>query len=170
MALTYTLIEAKTLASSTASVTFTSIPQTYTDLVVKTSPRITVANTVGQIEVTFNGSTTSYTNKRVFGTGSSTSSDSFGTAFIYFGSVNGSTSTSSVFSSGEMYIPNYTSSNYKSTSAELVQENNITEGYQFLMAGLWSNTAAITSITISPASPDNFVQYSTFYLYGIKNS
>lgn len=167
MALQLIKIETIEVASPVASVTFSSIPQGYTDLIVKASARITVANTVGQMEVTFNGSTTSYTNKRLFGTGSSSISDSFGTGFIYFGSVNGSTSTGSVFSSGEMYIPNYTSSNYKSTSLDLVQENNITEGYQFFMAGLWSNTAAITSITLSPASPNNFVPNSTFTLYGV---
>jgi len=165
----YVLLEKITVgAAGAASVTFSGIPQTgYTDLVLKASPRVTTVNTVDGVRVTFNGNTSSYTNKRVFGTGTSAISDSFGTSFIYFGSVNASTSTGSVFSNGEMYIPNYTSSNYKSTSADLVQENNVTEGYQFLMAGLWSNTAAITSITLTSDSADNFVQYSTFYLYGV---
>jgi len=165
----YTLLEKITVgAAGASSVTFSGIPQTgYTDLVLKASPRVTTVNTVDGVRVTFNGNASSYTNKRLFGTGTSAISDSFGTSFIYFGSVNASTSTGSVFSNGEMYIPNYTSSNYKSTSADLVQENNITEGYQFLMAGLWSNTAAITSITLTPDSGGNFVQYSTFYLYGV---
>ena len=168
---TFIKIASVTVGSGGAStISFSSIPSTYTDLCLKVSLRVTESNTVGSVGVTFNGSTSSYTNRRLFGTGSSAISDSFGTGFIYIGSVNAATSLSSVFSNGELYVPNYASSNNKSTSADLVQENNITEGYQFLMAGLWSNTAAITSITLSPASTFSFVQYSTATLYGIKSS
>jgi hypothetical protein len=77
--------------------------------------------------------------------------------------------TASVFSSGEMCIPNYTGSSYKSFSTDSVQENNATLSRLVLVAGLWSDTAAVTSITLTAAA-GLFVQYSSATLYGIKNS
>ena len=88
---------------------------------------------------------------------------------IYIGQVNGATATANTFANVSIYIPNYTSANYKSVSIDAVTENNATTAYAFLSAGLWSNTAAITSATITNSS-GNYVQYSTAYLYGIKNS
>jgi len=76
--------------------------------------------------------------------------------------------TASTFGNGQVYIPNYAGSNNKSTSADTVSEDNATLAYSALTAGLWSNTAAITSITI--AAVTNFAQYSTAYLYGISNA
>jgi len=77
------------------------------------------------------------------------------------------------FGNSSIYIPNYTSSNYKSYSVEGAVEANGTSssGVQGLAmtAGLWSNTAAITRIDLG-AEVGNFVSPSTFYLYGIKNS
>jgi len=74
-----------------------------------------------------------------------------------------------VFSNGSLYIPNYTSSNYKSASSDDVTENNATTAFQYLEAWLWSNTAAITSLTLQP-NLGSFPQYSSASLYGIKNS
>jgi hypothetical protein len=65
-----------------------------------------------------------------------------------------------------MYIPNYASSNYKSFSIDSVTENNGTVAYQIMHAGVWSNTAAITSLTITAAG-GNLAQYSTATLYGV---
>ena len=78
----------------------------------------------------------------------------------------GSTATASVFGNAEMYIPNYTSANYKSIICDAVTENNATESYQDLYANLWRNTAAITSISFFPGG-SLFTQYSTFSLYGV---
>ena len=50
-----------------------------------------------------------------------------------------------------------------------VGEANVTKTYTNLQAVLWSNTAAITSVTLTGAY-NNFAQYSTFYLYGVSNS
>jgi hypothetical protein len=79
--------------------------------------------------------------------------------------VPGVGTTANTFGSGDFYIPNYTSANYKSVSYDVTEENNATQSYSQLGAGLWSNTAAITSITLT-AVP-TFAQYSTFYLYGV---
>jgi len=81
--------------------------------------------------------------------------------------MNESGYTASTFASGEMYIPNYAGSNSKSFSADSVQETNASLAYSYLMAGLWSNSSAITSIALTPFT-GNFAQYSTATLYGIK--
>jgi hypothetical protein len=78
--------------------------------------------------------------------------------------------TSNTFSNSEIYIPNYAGSNKKSFSADIVMENNATTAFSTLNASLWQGTAAISSLTFFDHNGNNFVQYSSFYLYGIKNS
>ena len=164
-----TLIETKTVGSGGASsIDFTSIPQTYTDLKVVVSARMSTSNqwyTLG-----FNNSTSTYSDKYLLGNGSSASSGSGGDQPPFAGSVNDNSYTSNTFSNSETYIPNYTSSNYKSYSGDGVQENNATTAYMAFWADLWSTTSAITSIQIKPqGGSSNFVEGSTFYLYGISS-
>jgi hypothetical protein len=67
----------------------------------------------------------------------------------------------------EVYIPNYAGSAYKSISIDAVDENNASSAYSVLTAGLWSNTAAITSLRLTDNN-GGYLQYTTAYLYGIK--
>jgi hypothetical protein len=167
MAQNYVLLERIELNDSAASVTFSNIPQSgYTDLKVVLSARNSGADVNAYI--TFNGSSSGYSEKFLYGNGSgvgSVSRTTFG--FITWGAgVVSSAFTANTFGNSEFYIPNYTSSNYKSISSDSTSENNATEGWDQFTAGLWSNTAAITSITLTPGT-GNFVQYSTFSLYGL---
>lgn len=172
---TYVLINSYTVTSGgTSSVTFSSIPATYTDLVVKVSGRSANSNTQDYAYLQFNGSSggTAYSDKRLEGTGSSAISEQdTATDRIYFAYVlPGATATANTFGNIELYIPNYAGSTNKSVSIDGVPENNTTGiTYTTLTAGLWASTAAITSLTIG-AGNVGLVQYSTFYLYGIKNS
>jgi len=170
MANTYTLIEAKNLTSTTTSVTFTSIPATYTDLLLKVSARTNITQVAWSLRTNFNSSTSNYTNRILTGSGSAASSGT--ESAPYAGAIPGANATASTFSNTELYIPNYTSSNYKSYSVDAVSENNATEAYAQLIDGLWSDTTAISSIKLelTGATPNDFVAYSSFYLYGIKNS
>jgi len=166
MAYSYKLIEAKTLTTTTASITFSSIPQTYTDLLVLISAR---GDAGGQRDcyISFNGSTSNFSNRYMEMSNSLVAS---GTTARYIGAVSGTTTTANIFSNGAIYIPNYTSSQYKSFSGDYVAENNAQSTQVLtLSAQLWSNTAAITSIGFAPSS-GSFIQYSTFYLYGINKS
>ncbi len=172
MAYTYSKIATYTVGSGgIPSVTFLNIPQTYTDLCIKISAR---TNRSGQpvdtIKMTFNGNTSSYSNKGLGGTGSATFSfNNAGSASIEDNAATtADTATANTFGNGEIYIPNYTSSNNKSVSTDGVSENNATTAYQFMTAGLWANSAAITTITLAPLVATLFSQYSTFHLYGIK--
>ena len=158
-------------AGGASTIDFTSIPATYTDLCVKISTRSAVAGTSqDDINVTFNGSTSSYTWRNILGSGSSAISQNGATAYIRMSAVTPNAgTTASAFSNAEIYVPNYAGSTNKSASIDMVSEANQTSTYMGLIAGLWSNTSAITQITLTGAS-GNFVQYSTATLYGISKS
>jgi hypothetical protein len=172
MATTFTKIAAVTVgAGGAASIDFTSIPSTYTDLCIKLSAR-NVTNTETTGAIYFNSDTTNanYSARRLLGDGSSASSAS--TTNPYFFYIDTTAETASTFSNCEIYIPNYAGSNQKSLSADSVTENNATAALAVLVAGLWSNTAAINAIQLKPytAGGGNFAQYSTATLYGIKKN
>ena len=78
--------------------------------------------------------------------------------------------TSNTFGNGEIYIPNYRSSNNKSISSDTTTENNATGIYQGLMAQLVTDTNPITSLTLVIQGGVNFAEFSTFYLYGISSN
>lgn len=167
MADNYVLLEKIVVgATAVASVTFNSIPQTgYTDLVIKTSPRRDSASGSGAMSIEFNGLSTNLSTRALVGTGTTSQTDTY--TFLRAGSVGNSTDTANTFESSEIYIPNYASSNYKSVLVDDVQENNTAGAFQNLISGLWASTAAITSIRLFPTSGANFVQYSSFSLYGV---
>jgi hypothetical protein len=169
MATTFTLISSVTVGSGGAtSIDFTSIPSTYTDLLILASLRSTGTNGAGSLY--FNNDTTNanYSIKRLGYSQPNPFSDGYSASYCFYSTK--STFTASTFSNNFLYIPNYRSSNYKSFSADDVAENNSTTADLYLTAGLWSNTSAITSIKIQQAVDVGFVQYSTAYLYGISNA
>jgi len=169
MANTYIAIATVTVGSGgAATIEFTSIPGTYTDLLVKYSIRTDRSAVSDGLDLTFNNNNSNYTYRYLLGDGSSASSAS-GSAKV-FGQVNGDTGTASTFGNGEVYIPNYAGNNNKSFSNDSLSENNATSANAWLGANLWSDTSAITSIKFTPQLGSNFKQYSTATLYGIKNS
>ena len=169
MANTYTLIQAVTLTSAAATIEFTSIPQTYTDLLYKISARMSVDT--ASVFLRFNGTTTDGSTLWIDGDGTSATGN-LDSSYQY-GPVHGvvnSSKTANVFGNAEIYISNYTSSKHKSSSTDGVTEHNATATTMALGASRWANTAAITSIQLVSAAGGNFVQYSTAYLYGISNA
>jgi len=169
MATTYNLIQRTLLTSTTATISFTSIPQTYTDLVFLISARQNSSN-YGGFYMKFNGSVvnSNVTAKRMFGnSGGVYNSTSTEMTWVY-----GSGMTANAFSGGQIYIPNYTSSNNKSAWLEGTQESNMGVT-QMLTAWLWSQTAAVTQVdfgVFDGGYPDAFVQHSSISLYGISNA
>jgi hypothetical protein len=165
MANTFELIQAYTVGSGgQSSIDFTSIASTFTDLCLKVSIRN--VNDTPSVYLRFNGTTTNHSDRWLYGSGSF--ADSTTNANIEM-LLNRSSSTSSTFANAEIYIPNYAGSTNKSVSIDAVSENNGTLAYAQLDAGLWSNTAAITSIKLQAAS-GNIAEFSTAYLYGVKNA
>lgn len=178
MANTFELIASSTVgAGGAASIDFTSIPSTFTDLVLKTSLRQDAGATTASSFIYINGSQSSYTARWLEGNGSSASSFSLTQNWAYANPYdNASTSTSNTFSNAEIYIPNYAGSANKSWSVDNAEETNATTAYLTLGANLWSNTTAINRLTLSTSATSvtggsgKFVQYSSAYLYGVKNA
>jgi hypothetical protein len=164
----YVLLEVITLTQSTASVTFDNIPQTgYSGLKVVMSAR-TTTNSFPDVYTQFNLDTAANYNWRViYGTGASAGyNTASNTTSIAFGTMVGSSETSNTFTNSELSIPNYTGSTKKTVLVDAVTETNGSTAYSSLLSGLWTGTAAITSIKLS-TSATAFAQNSTFSLYGL---
>jgi len=168
MANTFELISSYAATGSVSSISFTSIPSTYTDLVLKVSARTSWASGDDAIVIKFNGSSSTYSMRRLDGNGTSATSDNNTTNIRAV--TNDAGKTASTFGSWEVYIPNYAGSANKSASLDAVSENNATAASAQLVAGLWSTTSAITQIDLTSFNGANFVQYTTAYLYGVKNA
>jgi len=153
-----------------ASMEFTSIPATYTDLIVKISARSVYAQQYNFCALTVNSSTTGYSARYIDGQNSVASSSTGYTDKIRI-DTDAALNTASTFGNSEIYIPNYAGSNNKSFSIDWVYESNSAANAEVqLLAALWSNSAAITSIKYENLNSSTFVQYSTATLYGILKS
>lgn len=163
---TYTPIATQTLGSTTSSVTFSSIPSTYTDLVlVLGSLGMNSAGSAGKL--TFNGDTaTNYSNTILYGTGSTTGSfrESNANNIRIYGGAVGMTANNNN-DTVIVQIQNYSNT---TTNKTVLTRCNISSGEVDAMVGLWRSTAAINSLTvISYNGTDRFTVGSTFTLYGI---
>ena len=172
---TMTLISSQTLGGTTASVTFSSIPSTYNDLKLVVSARGDGSATFGVINFKLNGDTANNYSITWIQSNSSSSVGSSRVSNTYPDNnmeLTESSATANTFGSLEIYIPNYNSTGSKPFFDMGVTENNLaTAGAAAIESGahLYRGTSGISSITLTPSS-GNFVQYSSFYLYGIKNS
>jgi hypothetical protein len=173
MANTFQLISSNTVGSGgVASITFSSIPATFTDLCLKISSRTNRANAVDSLGFYFNGDATvaRYTSKVLFGDGSSVGSNSPSTVNDEVMFTSGNSATASTFGSSELYIPNYAGSAQKSGSVDSVGENNATSARMNIAAILYNQPTPISSITIVPITGTLLQQFTTAYLYGVKNA
>lgn len=155
---TYALINSTTLGSAQSSVTFSSIPGTYTDLIIVN--RGSFSNDDNGYALTFNGDTGSnYSTTYIYGNGSSGVSVRVTNA----SSINAGRLNTS-FGLGITHVMDY--ANTVTNKTILTRGNS--GGLVNFNVGLWRNTAAITSLTISvPTGITNFSSGSVFKLYGI---
>ena len=157
-------------AGGAASIEFTSIPQTGTDLLVLLSHRDS-GSFARQITLGLRVNANSgsiYTALRLRGTGSATNStttSSFSTLVVGDNEGQDNSTTANTFSNSSFYLPNYTSSANKSVSIDSVSETNATNIGQFITAGLAATTSAITSLQLFTGIGSTFVQNSTASLY-----
>ena len=169
MANTYKLISSVTVGSGgAADIEFTSIPNTYTDLLVQFSTRVSTSAFWNDIKITFNNNTSSLSS--TWGNAESGTSVGYGanTSNI-FTWTTANNATASIFGNHSIYIPNYTGSSNKIIGIDGVSEYNAANAIVVFTSGQWANSSAITSIKLTHAT-DTFMQYSTAYLYGISNA
>jgi hypothetical protein len=159
------LIESKTLATAAASIEFTSIPSTFTDLVVLLSTRVTDTSDAkgSYYTISFNSNILNYSARYLQGNGSSAAS---GPLPGLAGIAASNAATANTFGNDLMYVPNYTASTNKSYSVDSVSENNATGAYQTIVAGLWADSSAITTVKFTPSS-GNFMAGCIVSLYGV---
>jgi hypothetical protein len=163
---TYDLIAS--VSPTTTAFAITSIPQTYTDLVLVVNARVTSAWDITAMQA--NGSGSGYSGVYYEGNGNTVGT---GTAEISFrmGYIPG-TSQSNMWSSDIVNIFNYSNSNvYKTvlSSNRYPANQGSLQGFQMqFKAGLWASTAAITSLTIGTANGGTFASGTVYSLYGIK--
>jgi hypothetical protein len=170
---TYTLITSNTLASPAASVTFSAIPATFTDLILRLNVRGESTPPAGdRIKIIFNANTSAiYSLTYMYGFGS----DGYGGGVassltnMYLRYTDDADYTANTFGSAELYIPSYAASTNKPMGGRSVQEGINNNQRQSITAGLFQSTAAISSMQILPYE-NNWATNSTFYLYGISNA
>jgi hypothetical protein len=164
MAATYTPIASITLGADASSVTFSSIPQTYTDLILVSKTSLN-GSAVRSLALRFNSdSSTNYSLTRMYADGSSTASDR-DSNINYMGV--GIVGFSAIASAGT-FINNIMNYANTTTNKTVVSRSSDTAGtYISMYIGLWRSTSAITSVTILPSN-DSLRSGSTFNLYGIQ--
>jgi hypothetical protein len=160
----YSSIQTVTVGSGGASsITFSSIPSTYTHLQIRGIARDASGNNNGYIQ--FNGDTGSnYSYHYLVGGGSSASAG--GAASATNSLVMQYNNGSNMFGATILDILDYANTNKNKTVRSLNGWDQNGSGSIFMWSGLWMNTSAISSITLTEAG--NFAQYSSFALYGVK--
>jgi hypothetical protein len=161
-------IATTTLTTATSTITFSSIPATYTHLQIRAIARVTNAVSELDIITQFNSDTASnYSSHQLYGDGSSAASGHFlGTNMtLYY--TSGASAIANNFGCAIIDILDYANTNKYKTTRSLSGTDNNGTGYALFRSGNWRSTSAITSITLTPSS-GNIAQYSSFALYGVK--
>ena len=165
MASTYEPIASHTLTSSATSYTFTSVPSTFTDLVLVVNAQRSTTAENPSLTLRFNSDTGSnYSMTNLLGNGSSASSSRQSNQSMMNLSYHSLPSADS-FATYVISIASYTNTNVYKTV--LSASGHASYGVQRTV-GLWRSTAAITSVTVTnDGSPTNFSTGCTFSLYGL---
>lgn len=168
----YQSISTVNVSTAVSSITFSSIPATYTHLQIRCIARSSYLNT-GYGSIQFNSDTGSnYNAHYVYGNGSAVVASAMGN-YTRMDFLALSQSASNTFGAGVIDILDYSNTNKYKTVRSLVggDDNGGSGGRIALDSGVWMSTSAITSINISSGGgAENFQQYSQFALYGIKGS
>jgi hypothetical protein len=182
MANTYELIETYSVTTPVATVTFGSggtLTQAFTDLIILCSVRSSrTSDALDDINLKFNNATSGYSLQnlsvnQVAATNSTMSVDGTTSAsYLYRNSMPSNTTTSGAFGVCELYITNYSSNTiYKSVKAShsSVVNADYTGNYVGQTGGIYKSATPVTSVQLV-CDQGNFMQYSVFSIYGIKQA
>jgi hypothetical protein len=169
MANTFIYLAGSTLGSASASITLSSIPSGYTDLLLKTSTRNT--GNAGGMYLTVNSNAANYVGVRLGQSDTTLYQDSnAGLSDKIFLRAEDTRATADAFQCSDVYFASYLNSRNKNMAGESGAVNNASSYFGAeLESPRWNDTSAITSITLVPEA-GNFATYSSVILYGIKNS
>lgn len=165
------LIQRTTLASDTATITFSSIPSTYKHLQIRILGRSTRAAANANMRIQINSDTgTNYSFHELYGTGASVAaSGSASQIQTDVGRAPGTSITdTNIFGVAIVDILDYASTSKNKTVRSFYgYDSNSTSGEVGLRSGAWLSTSAVTSISLFPASTTNWLTKTTIALYGI---
>jgi hypothetical protein len=160
-------------SGGSSTITFSSIPATYTHLQLRGIARTDRSDgNQDALKIRFNSDTgNNYVNHYLLGNGSSASaSGATGISGVFADGITNTNSAANCFGAFVIDILDYANTNKYKTNRALSGREDNTVGAVWFESGLWVNTNAISSITIIPNTGPNFVQYSHFALYGIKDA
>ena len=166
----YDSIATTTLATATSTITFSSIPATYTHLQIRILARGTVASAFASIGLRFNNdSATNYSAHILGGDGSSASATAdVSSTSMNSGILAGGNAAASIFGAVIIDILDYADTNKYKTTRGIGANDQNGSGILRFASGSWRSTSAVTSIQMTENLGGNFAQYSSFALYGIK--
>ena len=167
-------IATSTLSTATASITFSSIPATYTHLQIRCIARTNGTGTSQNLNMTINNDQNASYSLHQFsadGTSASAYGESVGrTNCVQVVHITGSSSGASIFGAGIIDILDYTNTNKNRTVKTLRgQVQNASDQSVGINTYLYTSTTAISRLDFSAGS-GNLVQYTQIALYGIKGS
>jgi hypothetical protein len=173
----YDSIATVNVSSATSSITFSSIPSTYTHLQLRGISRSSSGNNYDNLIIGFNSDTgANYASHYLAGNGATADSYAWtsDTAIRSF-YTSGGGAISGVFAASVIDILDYANTSKFKTTRQLngfdnngTGTSNYDKGTVDLSSGLWRSTSAISSINLQINAGVNFTQYSQFALYGIK--
>jgi len=166
----YESIATTILSTNTATISFSSIPQTYQHLQIRLFARSTTVATNSNAYIQFNGVTSAAYSYHEL-TGSGGTAGAAGSASVTGPRIcnyPAASSTASMFGAGIIDILDYANTSKNTTYRSINGNDQNGSGYSILFSGAWYNTNAVTSILIGDNSGGNFVQYTSAALYGIK--
>jgi len=170
----YESISTVTVGSGgTSSISFTSIPATYTHLQLRMLGKTSSSDNGSGISIQLNGSSLTSIHRITGSTGGSVGAQYGANSIICYFPCS-ATGIDSMFGASVLDIVDYTNTNKKKTTRTLwgYTNNGVAGGLDFIgvHSGFWDNTAAINSITLTAESSRTFNEYSSFALYGIKGA
>ncbi len=171
---TFTVIDHTELGAAASSWDVTSIPSSYDHLLVKVSARSDSSDTYGgEVRVTLNGDTGSNYSGTILWAYQSTpqSTRASSAAYMNYSYVSDASQAAGTFGSATYWIPHYSNTaNFKQMISSSAAEDTSSTDSDWILAveaGLWQDTSAVDQITLTAGAADDFVQYSTFTLYGV---
>jgi hypothetical protein len=160
-------------SGGSSTITFSSIPATYTHLQIRAIARSTRASVNNvYVNMQINSDTGSnYSYHDLYGDGSTPTAGAITSANQnYIQRITASTATASVFGTFVIDILDYANTNKYKTLRSLGGFDLNGSGQIYLVSGLWRNTNAITTLQFTSQATGDFAQYSQFALYGIKGA
>ena len=167
-----TLISSQTLGSPAASITFSSIPGTYSSLIVKFIGRSSASAQAENLSLTINAdSGSNYNNEQMAAAGTTVSAgtnSSVGPSTAFVAAIPGASAASGSAAAVDISIPWYAQTTFWKPCTSTFGWNDGSNNHMQNVFYLWKNTAAITSLTLTEGSGANLVTGTSAALYGFK--